>query len=70
MLYSILSLAETTGGGGAMDSLIASMTTGFTTMTENALSAIGSIMPVALPVMGGMVLIRLGVRLFKQLTKG
>lgn len=51
-----------------MDSLVTSLTTGFTSVANSALSAIGGIVPVMLPVVGGVAVIKLGVKIFRSLT--
>lgn len=63
-------LQEAGAGGGAMEGLVSSMTSGFATMASDALSAIGSIMPVVLPVMGGIIVVGIGIKIAKKMTKG
>lgn len=50
-----------------MDALVTSLTTGFTSMASSALSAIGSIVPVMLPITGGIMVIGIVIRVVKQL---
>ena len=50
-----------------MESLVQSLTTGFTSTATSMLSAIGSIVPVMLPIIGGIGVVGLGVKVFKKL---
>lgn len=54
-------VAEATGIAGAL-------TTALGTTATDGLSAISSILPVALPVMGAIVVIKVGIRVFKLVT--
>ncbi len=63
-------LQEAAGGGGsAMDGLVSSMTSGFSTMADDAIGAIGSIMPVVLPVMAALIVVSIGIKTAKKSTK-
>lgn len=53
-----------------METLITSLTTSIGSMATDAMSAIGSILPVVLPIVGGLVVITVGVKLFKRFAKG
>lgn len=44
------------------------LTSSLSTVASDALSAIGTIMPVALTVMGAIVVINVGIRIFKKVT--
>ena len=55
--------------GAAMDSLVTSLTTGFSGIADDALSAIGSIVPYALPILGAGIVIALAIRTFKKAGK-
>jgi len=44
------------------------MTTAFGTIADGAIQAVIAILPIALPVMGAMITIALGIRLFRKLT--
>lgn len=68
MLNAVL-LMETTGGS-AMDGLVSSMTSGFTTMASDAIGAIGSILPVVLPILGALIVINIGIKTVKKTTRG
>ena len=51
-----------------MDALVTSLTSGFTTVANNMMSAIGSIVPVALPVLGGVMVVGIGIKIFRKLA--
>lgn len=51
-----------------MDALITSVTSGITEMAESALSAMGSVVPAALPIVGGIVVVGIALRTFKRVT--
>lgn len=51
------------------NALVSALTTAFGTTASDCLSAIAAILPIVLPVMGGIVVITIGVRLFKKLAK-
>lgn len=50
-----------------METLIESLTAGFSTTATSMLSAVGGIVPVMLPVVGGIAVVGLGVKIFKKL---
>lgn len=52
--------------GTSMTTIQSSMTSAFTTLANNCMSAIGAILPVVLPVMGAVVVIGIGVKIFKR----
>lgn len=68
MLQAITVMAETAGGSG-VEGLVSSMTTGFSTMASDILGAIGSILPVVLPVMGGVLVVAIGIKTAKGVAK-
>ena len=55
---------ETTTASGIVDSL----TSSFSTVATDGLSAISSILPIALPVLGAYIVIRIGIKIFKRVT--
>lgn len=55
--------------GSGASSIQNALTTGFTTVANDALSAIGAILPIALPVLGAIVVIMVGIRIFKRVAK-
>lgn len=60
----------TAEGGTSISTIVSSMQSSFTTTANEMMSAIGSILPVLLPIVGAIAVIFLGVRLFKRLSKG
>lgn len=50
-----------------MEALVQSLTTGFTTTATSMLTAIGNIVPVMLPIIGGIGVVSIGVKVFKKL---
>lgn len=44
------------------------MTTAFGTVASEAIDAIIAILPIALPVLGAMITVALGIKLFRKLT--
>lgn len=54
-------VAEATGIAGALSTALGSTAT-------DALSAISAVLPVALPVMGGIIVISVGLKVFKKVT--
>ena len=58
-----------TTGGNAMDALTTALSTGFGNIADSAVSAIGTIAPTALPVLGAMVVIGLAIKAFRKVGK-
>lgn len=52
-----------------MDALVTSLTTGITGFATSALSAIGTIVPAALPIAGAGIIIAIAIRTLKSLSK-
>lgn len=51
-----------------MTELVTAITTGFGTIAGDMLSAIGAITPAALPVLGGVLVVGVGIRIFKKIA--
>lgn len=51
-----------------METLTTALVTGFTNVTTDMVSAIGSIVPVALPVLAAVTVVGLGIKIFKKVT--
>lgn len=52
-----------------MESVVTSMTTAITTFAGEAMTAIGSIVPVSLPIMGAIVVVGIGIKVFRKFAK-
>lgn len=52
----------------ATDSVVTALGTAFSTVASNALSAITTILPIALPVLGAIVVVGIGIRIFKKVA--
>jgi hypothetical protein len=53
---------------GSATTIVSALTTGFTTIASDMQSGLAQIVPIALPVLGGILLIRYGIRIFKSIT--
>lgn len=51
-----------------MAELIASLTSGFSQVATDGLSAIGSITPVLIPVLGGVMVVGIGIKIAKKVV--
>ena len=63
---AVMAAAETPS---AMEGVTTALTTGITTIASSATDAIAKVLPVALPVMGGIVVVTIGIRVFKKFAK-
>lgn len=52
-----------------MTTVITALTTGITSIAGDALNAIGSVLPVALPIAGAGIVVAIGLRVFKKVGK-
>lgn len=50
-------------------SVVTALTTAFGTIASDAMSAISAVLPVALPVMGAVLVVMIGIRIFKSVAK-
>lgn len=57
-------------GGASVSSVTTAMTGAFSTTASDAMTAIGNILPIVLPILGAVVVVILGVKLFKKFSKG
>lgn len=55
--------------GETTSSIQNALTTGFSNVANDALSAISAILPIALPVLGAVIVIMVGIRIFKRVAK-
>lgn len=51
-----------------MQDVVTGLTTGISNAATDMMSAIGDILPVALPVMGAIAVIGVGIKVFKKVT--
>ena len=63
---AVMAAAETPS---AMEGVTSALVTGVTTIATGATDAIAKVLPVALPVMGGIVVVTIGIRVFKKFAK-
>ena len=52
-----------------MQDLITSLTSGFSSTVSDVISAIGSVAPIALPILGAMIVIGVAIAVFKKVSK-
>lgn len=53
-----------------MEAVVTSLTSAITTFAGDAMGAIGTIIPVVLPIMGAIVVVGIGIKVFKKFSKG
>lgn len=63
-LFTVPAFAESTGSSG----ITSAMTTAFGTIASDAMSLISAVIPVALPILGAIVLVTIGIRMFRKIT--
>ena len=64
--FFVLSAATPTPG--TVDAVVDGLTSGLTDAGSQLMGAVTSVLPVALPVMIGLVVIGLGIKIFKKVT--
>ncbi|WP_180326722.1 hypothetical protein [Raoultibacter phocaeensis] len=52
-----------------MEAMVTALTTGITGIATECLSALGTIVPAALPIAGGIIVITLGIGVFKRMAR-
>lgn len=52
-----------------MEGIVTALTTAIGTFADSAMSAIASIVPVALPIMGALVVVGIGIKAFRKFAK-
>lgn len=52
-----------------MSTITTALTDGITTIATDAMTAIGAVIPVALPIAGAIVVVTLGLKVFKKVSK-
>lgn len=53
---------------GTVAGVTTALTSGITTIAGDAMSAIASVVPVALPIMGAVVVVGIGIKVFKKVS--
>lgn len=53
-----------------MTEVVTALTNGLGSIANDIAGAIGGILPIALPIMGAVVAITLGIRVFRKFTRG
>ena len=53
---------------GDVSTVTTALTTGISSIANDAMSAIGSVIPVALPIMGAIVVVGIGIKVFRKVT--
>lgn len=48
--------------------VVTALTTAFSTVAGEATDAIGAVLPIALPIMGAIVVVGIGIKIFKKVT--
>lgn len=51
-----------------MESIMTSLTTAFTAISTNLMSVFGDIVPIALGIVGAVLVVNFGVKMFRRLT--
>lgn len=49
-----------------MEGIVSALTTSFTSVGTSVTGIMGDVLPIALPVVGGMIVIRVGIKIFKK----
>lgn len=49
-------------------SVVSALTTAFTSVASDAQSAIAAILPIALPILGAIIVVGIGIRIFKKVA--
>lgn len=52
-----------------MDAVVTGLTSGLSSIATSALGAIGDIVPIAAPVLGGILIVGIGIKAFKKIAK-
>lgn len=55
---------------GTSSSVVTALSTAFSSVASDAMDAIGAVLPIALPIMGAILVVFIGIRLFKKSAKG
>lgn len=52
----------------ATNPVVTALSTAFSTVASDAMDAISAILPIALPVMGAIVVVTIGIKIFRKVT--
>ena len=52
----------------SMDTITAALNTGLTTAANGIMSEIGAILPIVLPVVGGIIVVYFGIKFFRRMA--
>lgn len=55
---------------GSESTIVSALSSAFTTAVSDIMSAIGTVLPIGLPVVGAFAVITLGIKIFKKVSKG
>lgn len=50
-------------------SVTTSLTSGLSTVADNCMTAIGAVVPYALPIVGAVIVVTVGIRIFRRIAK-
>ena len=67
-LSSSLAVPVLASESSSLSSVESALTTSFTEIGASATGMIGKILPIALPVIGGVIIVMLGLKIFKRIT--
>lgn len=62
--FAVPAFAESIDSSG----ITSAMTSAFSTIASDAMSLISAVIPVALPILGAIVLVTIGIRMFRKIT--
>ena len=65
---SITAFAAETGGASAADTATAALPSAFTDMASSVASAIGAVIPIAIPLVGAGLVVTIGLKVFTKIT--
>lgn len=51
-----------------MEAVTSALTSGISSIATDAMTAVGSVIPVALPIMGAVVVVGIGIKVFKKVA--
>ena len=60
--------ASDAGTGTGLSSVETALTTSFTSIGSSMISVVGKILPIALPIMGALLLVGFGIKAFKKIA--